>query len=125
MLSRDTDLLYCTRQKKLSAPTCSSTEIAKVAFELFRANYRWMKPIRSIGVRGAGLVEADVGMQLSFYPDDIVREKRERIDAAVDRIREQFGYMSIRRAKTMLDPLLSGINPKDDHTVHPVGFFGG
>ena len=122
---RDTGLLSFTRQRKLEVPTCSSAEIAQVAFELFQANYRWEKPVRSIGVRGAELVEADAGVQTSLLNDDAKREKWERIDAAMDHLRQRYGYMSIRRAVTCADPQLGRINPKDDHTVHPVGYFGG
>jgi len=122
---RDTGLLSFTRQRKLKAPTCSSTEIAQVAFELFQANYRWDKPVRSIGVRGADLIEASAGVQTSLLDNDAKREKWERIDAAVDHLRRRYGYMSIRRAVTCADPLLGRINPKDGHTVHPVGYFGG
>ena len=120
---RDTELVSFCRQRKLLAPTCASTEIAQVAYELFRANYRWLKPIRSIGVRGAGLVPADSCVQLSLYTNDARRQKLERLDLAVDEIRHRYGYMSLQRALIYTDPLLSRINPKDDHTVHPVGFF--
>ena len=44
---------------------------------------------------------------------------------AVDWLRERYGYMSVRRAMVCMDPLLGRINPYDDHTVHPVGYFGG
>ena len=122
---RDNGLLSLTRQRKLEVPTCSSAEIAQVAFELFRKNYRWEKPVRSIGVRGADLVEADIGVQTSFLDNDAKREKWERIDAAMDHLRQRYGYMSIWRAVTCADPQLARINPRDDHTVHPVGYFGG
>ena len=122
---RDVDLNSFYRQRKLQNPTCSSTEIAQVAFELFRASYRWEKPVRSIGVRGAGLVEMDSCLQLSMFQDDKKRDKWERIDATVDKLRERYGYMSVQRALVMTDPLLGKINPKDDHTVHPVGYFAG
>lgn len=122
---RDVELRSFTRQRKLPTSTCSSAEIAQVAYDLFRANYRWEKPVRSVGVRGSGLVEACAGVQLSLYADDVKRDKWERIDAAVDRLRERYGYMSVQRALMKTDPLLGGINPKDDHTVHPMGFFAG
>lgn len=122
---RDVDLNSFCRQRKLQNPTCSSSEIAQVAFELFRASYRWEKPVRSIGVRGAGLVEMDSCLQLSMFQDDKKRDKWERIDATVDKLRERYGYMSVQRALMMTDPLLGKINPKDDHTVHPVGYFAG
>ena len=93
--------------------------------ELIRRNYHWDYPIRSIGLRGAGLVEAQESVQLSLYDDDKRRDKWERIDATIDSLRQRYGYMSIRRALLDTDPLLGRINVKDGHTVHPVGFFGG
>lgn len=120
---RDTELHSFSRQRKLRSPTCSSLEIADAALELFRANYRWELPIRSIGVRVAGLIEANECDQLSLFLDDTRRQKREQIEGAVDRIRDRFGYMSIQRAAIFADPQLAGINPKE-HIVHPVGFFG-
>lgn len=120
---RDTELVSFTRQRKLPTPTCASQEIAQTAFELFQANYRWLKPVRSIGVRGAGLVPADTPVQLSFHVDDKRLLRLERIDRAVDDVRGRYGYMSLQRALIYTDPLLGRINPKDDHTVHPVGFF--
>ena len=122
---RDVDLNSFCRQRKLQNPTCSSAEIAQVAFELFRASYRWEKSVRSIGVRGAGLVEMNSCLQLSMFQDDKKRDKWERIDATVDKLRERYGYMSVQRALMMTDPLLGKINPKDNHTVHPVGYFAG
>ena len=122
---RDVELNSFCRQRKLEVPTCSSDEIAQTACDLFRQNYRWVRPLRSIGVRGAGLVEATAGTQLSLYPEETRRDKWERIDAAVDRLRLRSGYRSIQRARLLTDPLLGAINPKDNHTVHPIGYFGG
>ena len=121
---RDTTLQSFTRQRKLPSPSCSSAELADVAYALFRANYQWNKPIRSIGIRGSGLVEAYEYAQMSLYQDDQRRDKWERIDRSVDALRQRYGYLSIQRAILKTDPILGSINPKDDHTVHPVGYFG-
>ena len=48
---RDKDLFSFTRQKKVPLSTNITSEIATYAMELFRANYNWQKPIRSVGVR--------------------------------------------------------------------------
>lgn len=122
---RDVDLYSFSRQRKLKRPTCSSAEIAETAFDLFQANYYWEKPIRSIGVRGGKLIEMDSCLQMSLFQDDQRRDRWERIDAAVDELRQRYGYMSVQRALMLTDPLLGKINPKDGHTVHPVGYFGG
>ena len=122
---RDTELNSICRQRKLCAPSCSSQELTEVGLNLFRRNYRWDRPVRSIGIRGAGLVEAEGTVQMSLYAEDQRRDKWERIDAAVDHLRQRYGYMSVRRALMDSDPLLGHINVKDGHTVHPVGYFGG
>ena len=122
---RDTKLESFTRQRKLKMPTCASLEIARTAFDLFRKSYSWGVPIRSIGVRGAGLVPADQPVQLSFFGDVTRCDKWEEIDKTVDDIRARYGYKSILRATMQADPLLCRVNPKDDHIVHPVGYFGG
>ena len=121
------DLLYVgpATERKLAVATCSSAEIAEAAFDLFRRSYPWTQPVRSIGVRGAGLVDGSVGIQTSLFDNDKRRSAWERIDVTVDELRRRYGYMSVRRAITMADPLLGGINPKDDHTVHPIGYFVG
>ena len=122
---RDTQLNSIVRQRKLQAPSCSSQELAETGLDIFRRNYRWDRPVRSIGLRGAGLVEAQGTVQLSLYTEDQKRDKWERIDTAVDHLRQRYGYMCVRRALMDSDPLLGHINVKDGHTVHPVGYFGG
>ncbi|WP_312281040.1 DNA polymerase IV [Oscillibacter sp.] len=120
---RDTELRSFIRQCKLPSPSCSSAEMADAAYALFLANYHWEKPIRSIGIRGSGIVENGMYEQTSLFPDEQRRERWERIDKAVDDIRHRYGYMSLQRALIYTDPLLGSINPKDDHTIHPVGYF--
>ena len=114
---------FLIRQRKIETPTSSSLEIAQIAFELFKSNYRWGKPLRGVGVRGASLVPADTPVQLGFFSNAEKREKLERLDKAVDVVRERYGYTSVQRARIYTDRGLGAINPKDDHTVHPVGFF--
>ena len=38
-------------------------------------------------------------------------------------VRQRYGYTCVQRARIYTDRGLGQINPKDDHTVHPVGFF--
>lgn len=120
---RDVDLNGFIRQCKITSPTCASLEIARTAFELFHANYQWSKPLRSIGVRGAGLVPADTCIQLSLDGSEEHRERLQRLDSSVDELRRRYGYTSVQRATLFTDDGLGSINPKDDHLAHPVGFF--
>ena len=122
---RDAELEHFTRQRKLPRPTGSSDELARTALDLFRRSYHWNAPIRSVGLRACGLVEGSAGVQLSLYPEDVRRDKWERIDAAVEGLRRRYGYRCVQRARIYADPQLGRINPREDHTVHPVGYFGG
>lgn len=120
---RDCDLAWFTRQRKLQDPTSVGLEIAQVAFELFKKNYHWGKSLRGVGVRAAGLVSRNCPVQLGFFSGEEQRQKRERIDTAVDTLRQRYGYRSVQRAVIYTDQDLGTVNPKEEHTVHPVGFF--
>ena len=120
---RDNELSGFTRRRKLDSPTNVSIEIARIAFDLFKRNYSWPKPLRGIGVRGADLCPADCAVQLGFFSNEEKREKLEHIDKAVDTLRQRYGYRSVQRAVIYTDPVLGGINAYDDHNIHPVGYF--
>ena len=121
---RDSELCSFTRQQKAESPTDTCLEIARAAFALFRRSYSWGRPLRSIGVRASGLVAAGEPVQLSLLRDETRREKQERLDRAVDAVRERYGYGSVQRALVHTDPALGGIDPTS-HTIHPVGCFNG
>ena len=120
---RDKDLLSFTRQTKVNHITNITSEIAETAFDLFKANYRWQKPIRSVGVRAKDLVTDNYWEQEDFFTDYAVRNKQIALDIAVDDIRRRYGFYSIQRGLMYNDKLLSHINAKEDHTVHPQSYF--
>lgn len=120
---RDSELYSFERQCKLRRPTDISSEITKAAFELFLKNYRWQHPLRSIGVRAADLCPAGVPVQLSLMEDEEKRAKKEALERTVDDIRRRFGHFAIGRAVMLKDTGLGAVNPKEDHVIHPVGFF--
>lgn len=119
---RTCELHTFERQKKLTLPTCLSTELHDAAMELFLKNYDWQVPLRSIGVRAADLTAAGSSVQLSMFVDENRRIRRQSLEKTVDQLRGRFGNFSVRRAVTLTDPVLSGINPKDEHVIFPVGY---
>ena len=120
---RDNGLYHFSRQKKLAEPTNITDEIMEAAMDLFRNNYDWKNPIRSLAVRGCNLVLEDIPVQLSMFIDEEMREKKEKLDRAVDDIRRRFGYFSVQKAFMYRDSLLMDLDAAGDHIVHPVGFF--
>ena len=47
----------------------------------------------------------------------------EALERTVDRLRERFGAYSLQRCTMLQDRKLTGLNPKDDHVIHPVSYF--
>ena len=99
-----------------------TSEIATYAMELFRANYNWQKPIRSVGVRVSDLQMDTAPVQLSLFSDQERRERYHRMDQTVDIIRKRFGFYSIQRGIMYQDRKLSALNAKEDNIVHPCGY---
>ncbi len=119
---RDNEFHSFTRQRKISMPTNITSEIGSYAMQIFKDNYNWNKPIRSIGVRVADLMTDTVPVQLDLFNNQEHRERQHKMDLAVDEIRRRFGYYSIQRGMMYQDRRLSSVNAKDDHTVHPHGY---
>ena len=90
---------------------------------LFKQSYNWQKPIRSVGIRGADLVNDNYWEQLDLFHNAELRHKIMTLDAAVDDIRRRFGFYSIQRGLMLGDTILSAVNAKEEHTVHPHGYF--
>lgn len=121
---RDNKLISFSRQKKLQNATNITGEIAQSAYALFKENYLWNNPIRSLGVRGADLVNDNYWEQLDIFSSAEYREKLLKADRAVDDIRRRFGYFSIQRGLMYKDKKLSHLDCESMHTVHPHTFFG-
>ncbi len=122
---RDNELFSFTRQKKIDHATNITGEIAAYAYQLFKANYHWSRPIRSVGVRGADLVTDNYWEQIDLFSSVEKREKQMKMDLAVDEIRKRFGFYSVQRGLMYRDRILSAVNAKEEHTVYPHGYFSG
>ena len=121
---RDNGLFSFTRQRKIDHATNVTREIAEEAYRLFKENYNWQKPIRGVGVRGADLVNDNYWEQLDLFSSAEQREKQMKVDEAVDTIRKRFGFYSVQRGLMYCDRILSAVDAKAEHTVHPHGYFG-
>lgn len=110
---RDNELLSFERQMKLPRPTNLTAELVPAAMELFKRSYRWFKPIRSLGIRGADLVAEGSVYQLNLFDDEEKRDKHAKLERCVDRIRGQYGHFSIQRAVLMKERLKS-VNANND-----------
>ena len=120
---RDNSLFSFTRQKTLGFYTNLTEEIAGEALSLFREHYQWKRPVRSIGISVSDLEAGTICSQTSLFCDEVKREKVERLDKALDRLKARFGTFAVQPAVLLKDRKLSGFDPKNDHIIHPVGYF--
>ena len=121
---RDCDLSVFSVQRKLPFATALASEICACALALFRAHYRWAKPIRSLAVSVSDLEASGGDTQLSMFPDTD-RKRRYELEGVVGDIRRRFGHYAIQRACLIGCPEFGAINPRDDHTIHPIGWRNG
>jgi len=104
---RDNALLSFERQMRLTRPTNLTMELVSAAMALFHKSYNWLKPIRSLGIRGADLVADGAVHQLSMFEDEAHRDMLIHLENCIDRIRGRYGYFSIQRATLMQERLKS------------------
>ncbi len=122
---RDNQLSTITRQCKFEKFTNISSEIAGKSFWLFQQFYSWYRPIRSIGISVSEFAHDTVPTQTDLFSDERQRIRMEKLDGTVDILKRRFGNYCIQRASLLKDPSLTGFNPKDENTIHPVGYFNG
>lgn len=121
---RDNNLNSISRQKKMEYPCCTSAPLIHTAMDLFHQNWRWQRPLRSLGLSAIYLVTANKHIQLSLFDDTAERLLvQEQVAKTVDNIRFRYGHNAVLRACALLDTKLTGFNPKEDHTIHPYSYF--
>lgn len=122
---RSSGLEWYGCERKMAEKTDVSGVIFKTAVQLVEELYDFEKPLRAVGVSVSGLRPFSFHRQLNLFVDETAREKERAADLVMDEIREKYGYYSIRRACTAVDDELTAFNVKEEHTVHPVGYFQG
>lgn len=107
---RSTELKSYSHQRKIFSPTNITAEIFEVVKELFDEGWKGEK-IRHLGVRVADLC-SDEFTQATIF-DDELKEKKQNLDCAIDKVRSRYGKHSIMRA-TFLDreikPMTGGVD---------------
>ena len=92
---RGNDLLGAQFQCKLPFTTQLPSEIAASAYQVFRQKYSWGSKVRAVTVRAIDLVPQSTPQQMSIFIDGGRVDKKERLQDAIEQLRERFGKHAI------------------------------
>ena len=79
-----------------SSTNCTLT-IAKWGFELFKANYSFGEPLRSVGLRVINLKNHQTANQLDLFGNSDDDTKLEKVEDSIYSVRQKFGNKSLKR----------------------------
>lgn len=94
------DFSQVSHQRVLPVSTNITKEIYETACDLFHELWDGT-PIRLLGIQTARASKSEGNRQMSLF-DDTDYDKLEKLDEAVDRIRERFGTDAIKRASFLM-----------------------
>lgn len=94
---KNTDFQVFSRQKKMNYYTSSSDFIFDEVWELFMKLWDHEDPIRLLGVGCANLSDGKFEQMDLFIQEE--KEKREKLDAMLDSIRDKYGPDSVKRMR--------------------------
>lgn len=102
---KNSDFIAYSVQRKLEIPTDDAKEMAEAVYSLFLKSYDWARygNIRAVSLCGSDLVDKDCPVQFDIYTNPESLERREKLNHAVDSLRDRFGYTCVRRAVVMSD----------------------
>lgn len=95
---RDAELNCRSHRMQLRYATDITTELTDYGMELLLRCHDFSVPLRSMGLRGLELVNADEPEQVDIFLNYVNIDKQRKIDAAVDKIRGKYGNGLIQRA---------------------------
>lgn len=95
---RSPDFRTISRQKQMARPTHLAAELFDGAMELIHASWKEGTPIRMLTVTGESVTPQGEAEQLSLFDgwEDTRRERLDRLEHAMDHIRDKFGREAIQ-----------------------------
>lgn len=82
-----------------SYATNSAITLAKRGLELFKRNYNFAEPLRSVGLRAIGLKENRDAVQQDIFGNSENEQQNEMVEDSIYKVRQKFGDSSIKRGR--------------------------
>ena len=88
---KDNTFAYQEYSAKINYPTQSPLVIAQAAFDQFILCYAWQNPVRALTITASQLQDEKQPEQIDIFGDYLKQERLNRLDQAIDSIRNRFG----------------------------------
>lgn len=87
--------------KTFSDGTNSALIIAKRGFELFKEQYHFDEPLRSVGLRVINLKDEATAEQIDIFGEKESDHKTEQVEDSLYKVRQKFGKDAIKRGRNL------------------------
>ncbi len=101
-----------SKQIALNKPTSNASTLAEVALDTIKNIYNFNLPLRAITVAAIRLSN-ETNLQISLF-DDNSDEREGQLEKSVDKIRDKYGYKSIKRGVILKNDLTGNLHEEDD-----------
>ena len=105
---RMNDLNGIQCQCRLPIPTQLPSELTAAGFKLFQERYPWTRKVRAVCIRATNLAPKIEDEQMSLFIDHEKRDRRERLEDAIEEVRGRFGKRSLTYAILLGDLKMPG-----------------
>lgn len=75
--------------------------LAKRGFELFKEQYHFAEPLRSVGLRAIGLKEQAEATQIDMFGEKENNLKTEQVEDSLYKVRQKFGNQAVKRGRIL------------------------
>ena len=119
-----TSLDWHSCQHMLGTSTNLAVDIIREAMKLFDERYARMYPFRGLGISCGTLVPESVPVQMDLFGSAEKKARMEQLERNVDILRNRFGNNIVQKGIVLIDRKAATLDPKADHTIHPVAMYG-
>ena len=119
-----TSLDWHSCQHMLGTSTNLAMDIIREGMKLFDERYARMYPFRGLGISCGTLVPESVPVQMDLFGSAEKQARMEQLERNVDMLRNRFGNNIVQKGIVLIDRKAATLDPKADHTIHPVAMYG-
>lgn len=120
----NTSLDWHSCQHMLGSSTNLAVDIIREAMKLFDERYARMYPFRGLGISCGTLVPESAPVQMDLFGNAEKKARMEQLERNVDMLRNRFGNNIVQKGIVLIDRKAATLDPKADHTIHPVAMYG-